>query len=171
MSGWPARVLDERVSLARISAGAAAAPWLDEAEQAIAGRAEPCRLKIRLDSGDAGYWICADTAGRRVVVGALSGRLAGNRAIWTWLAVDAQWRAFGFGGAAVPLFERAARQLGAREALAPLPADNGVALYFWLRLGYAPERSPTIAAADIPPGVAAHAVWMRRPLDGARKSR
>lgn len=166
MSGWPNRLDDARVSLTRIRAEQAEAPWLEEAAQAVAGRGEPCPLNVRLDGGDAGYWIQAETPDGRAVVGALSGRLAGGQAVWTWLAVDAAWRAYGFGGAAVPLFERAARRLGARRAIAPLPPDNGVALYFWLRLGYVPERSPALAPAEIPPGIAPDSVWMRRTLSG-----
>ena len=154
----------EQVSLTRIEADGADAPWLAEAAQAIAGRGEPCDLSARLDLGDAGWWIRAETPEGRRIVGALSGRLGGECAVWTWLAVDAHWRAFGFGGAAVPLFERAARELGASRAAAPLPRDNGVALYFWLRLGYAPSRAPGLLAGEVPPGVSPDAVWMVREL-------
>ena len=166
MSAWPDHVAAEQVSLTRIRAEVADAPWLAEAAQAVAGRAAPCPLQDRLDSGDAGYWIRAETAEGEKIVGALSGRLGGELAVWTWLAVDARWRHYGFGGAAVPLFERTARELGAGHVLVPLPADNGVALYFWLRLGYVPERAPALADGALPPGVGGDAVWMRRPLDG-----
>lgn len=177
ISGWPDRASDGRVSLARIRGEAVDAPWLDEAAQAIAGRGEPCPLNARIsaaaadaDAADAAWWIRAELDGRRQIVGALSGRLVGASAVWTWLAVAAEWRHYGFGGAAVPLFERAARRRGAAQALVPLPRDNGVALYFWLRLGYVPERAPTLDqaldAAELPPGVAPDAVWMRRPLSG-----
>ena len=165
ISDWPERVADERVSISRMRGEAVDAPWLEEAAQAIAGRAEPCHLNARLESGDAGYWIGAETTDGQQIVGALSGRLAGDNVIWTWLAVDADWRAFGFGGAAVPVFEQAAARLGAVRALVPLPRDNGVALYFWLRLGYVHERSPGVAPADIPPGVAPTSIWMRREFD------
>ena len=167
MTHWPNqpdRIAGEQISLTRIRADAADAPWLEEAAQALAGRGEPCPLNARLESGDAGYWIRAETPNGPELVGALSGRIVGERAVWTWLAAAAQWRHYGFGGAAVPLFERAAQQSGAREALVPLPRDNGVALYFWLRLGYVPARSPSLAADNLPPGVAPDAVWMRRPL-------
>ena len=160
----PDQIDGEQISLTRIRADAADAPWLEEAAQAIAGRGQPCPLNARLESGDAGYWIRAETADGPQIVGALSGRITGQHAVWTWLAAAAQWRHYGFGGAAVPLFEQAAQQLGAREALVPLPRDNGVALYFWLRLGYVPARSPSLAQADLPPGIAPDAVWMRRPL-------
>ena len=92
ISDWPERVADERVSIRRIRGEAVDAPWLEEAAQAIAGRAEPCHLNARLESGDAGYWIGAETTDGDRIVGALSGRLAGDSAIWTWLAIDADWR-------------------------------------------------------------------------------
>ena len=77
-------------------------------------------------------------AGRAGVAGALAARIDSSDAglIWTWLAVGAEWRALGLGGAAVPLLERVAVRLGARAARVTVPARNGVALYFWLRLGY-----------------------------------
>ena len=184
---WPALVAGERASLRRFEGDAIAADWLEEAAQAIAGRADPCRLQARLDDGDQGWWILGvgdldgdiggkidgQTAGRTVgrTVGALCGKLvelddptASRALIWTWLAVDARWRAYGYGGASVPLLEQAARSAGARIALAPLPPDNGVALYFWLRLGYTPIRTVAVEPSDIPAGVAADALWMQRPL-------
>ena len=181
MNDWPDRASDGRVSLTRIRGEAVDAPWLAEAAQAIAGRSEPCPLNARLAAGDAAahaahsahaaWWIRAEIDGERQIVGALSGQIAGARAVWTWLAVAAEWRHYGFGGAAVPLFERAARRLGAIQALAPLPRDNGVALYFWLRLGYVPQRAPALDyaldEAELPPGIAPDAVWMRRPLSRA----
>ena len=147
---WPPSVTDGRTTIEPISAARVAEDWLDEAARAVAGRAEPIHLQQRLDAGDIGWWIVGDGN----VVGALSARIEASSAIWTWLAIDARWRAFGYGGAAVPLFEDAASQRGANEALVPLPADNGVALYFWLRLGYVPLRS----------GDVSDRVWMRRSL-------
>ncbi|MYE05966.1 MAG: GNAT family N-acetyltransferase [Chloroflexi bacterium] len=144
---------------------------MEEAAQAIAGRADPCRLQDRLNDGDQGWWIIGDGQ----VVGALCSRLAdlnspvaSKAVIWTWLAIDARWRAYGYGGASVPLLERAAREAGASIALTPLPPDNGVALYFWLRLGYTPLRSVTLRSPDWPDGVAPDALWMRRPLEPDR---
>lgn len=146
---------------------------MEEAAQAIAGRAAPCRLQDRLDDGDQGWWIIGDGE----VVGALCGKVArlssapGIQAlIWTWLAVDAGWRAYGYGGASVPLLEQAGRDVGATLALAPLPHDNGVALYFWLRLGYTPLRSVAVASDDWPRGVASDALWMQRSLNPSRST-
>lgn len=168
---WPPRVEGERASIQRFAQDAQRAldaDWLTEAAQAIAGRAAPCHLATRLEDGDQGWWIIGD--GRRV--GALCGRIveaqdgvASRTLIWTWLAIDAHWRAYGYGGASVPLLERAARSLGATAALTPLPPDNGVALYFWLRLGYTPQRSVSVQPCDWPIGVPTDALWMQRPLD------
>ncbi len=164
---WPSQVSGDRATIVDFADATVDADWLEEAAQAIAGRAQPCRLHDRLDDGDHGWWILGD--GEQV--GALCGRIAqlgddsGELAlVWTWLAVDARWRAFGYGGASVPLLEEAARSVGANLALAPLPPDNGVALYFWLRLGYTPVRAVGIDPADRPAGVADDALWMQRDL-------
>jgi GNAT superfamily N-acetyltransferase len=164
----PSAVEGERARLRRFDGQVLDADWLDEAAQAIAGRAAPCRLQDRLNEGDQGWWILGDGE----IVGALCGKLAGLNdstggrvLIWTWLAIDARWRAYGYGGASVPLLERAAQDLGARVALTPLPPDNGVALYFWLRLGYTPLRSVPVEQTDWPSGVAPDALWMQRPLE------
>ena len=157
---WPESVDGERVALRRIGVPVQA-DWLPEAAQAVAGRAEPCRLEDSLARGDTGWWIVGDSE----AVGALSGRLEDTALVWTWLAIDARWRAYGFGGASVPLFEEAARQLGADEALVPLPPDNGVALYFWLRLGYTPLREAPPEPLTTLVGAPADAVWMRRTFE------
>ena len=44
----------------------------------------------------------------------------------------------GYGGVAVTLIERAAKRGGLLDGRVLAPANNGVALYFWLRLGYRP---------------------------------
>ena len=164
---WPDEAAANRVSLRRFESVAPEAAWLEEAAQAIAGRRAPCRLRDRLSDGDRGWGITAD--GEQV--GALAGRIVElsdnghlRALIWTWLAIDQRWRAYGYGGLSVPLFESVARQLGATTALVPLPADNGVALYFWLRLGYTPQRSVQISPPDRPAGVPADALWMHRTL-------
>lgn len=165
---WPDSVAGERATIRRFEGEVVEAAWMEEAAQAIAGRFSPCRLQDRLDDGDQGWWIIGDGE----VVGALCGKLArlnsdpGSQVlIWTWLAVDAAWRAYGYGGASVPLLEQAGRDVDATLALAPLPHDNGVALYFWLRLGYTPLRSVAVGPDDWPRGVASDAIWMQRPLN------
>ena len=167
-AAWPQTVRGSRATIHRFGGEPIEADWLDEAAQAIAGRSAPCPIHHRLDAGDQAWWIGGDDE----IVGALCGRIVELRGrpgdlalVWTWLAVDARWRAFGYGGAAVPLFEQAAQQAGAQIALAPLPPDNGVALYFWLRLGYTPIRSAPVDPSDRPTGVPSDALWMQRSLD------
>ena len=164
---WPQTIRGARATIHRFETQAIHAEWLTEAAQAIAGRAAPCLIEHRLDEGDEGWWIHGDDQ----IVGALCGRLVelsdgiGTPAlVWTWLAIDARWRAYGYGGAAVPLLEQAAEMTGARIALAPLPPDNGVALYFWLRLGYTPLRDVAVRPEDWPAGLPSDALWMQRPI-------
>ncbi len=164
---WPLQLHTDRVSLEAIDPATLEADWLDEAAQAIAGRAAPCRIENRLSHADQGWWIIAQNER----VGALCGRLVGEggpddrcRFVWTWLAIAAKWRAYGYGGLIVPVVESTARQVGATEAVAPLPPDNGVALYFWLRLGYTPTRNLDIDPADLPIGIDRSALWMQRSL-------
>ena len=164
-AAWPETIQGARATIHRFGPGPIQAEWLSEAGQAIAGRAAPCLIEHRLDDGDQGWWIRGDDQ----TVGALCGRIvdlldSSNTValIWTWLAVDARWRAFGYGGAAVPLLEQAGQVVGAQIALAPLPPDNGVALYFWLRLGYTPLRDVAVGPEDWPSGLAPDALWMQR---------
>ena len=57
----------------------------------------------------------------------------------------------------MPIVERAARRLGATAGRALVPASNGIALYFWLRLGYRP-----LAGLDRPKP--REGTWMGRAL-------
>ncbi len=164
-ANWPNTVQGPRATIHRFAKEPIEADWFAEAAQAITGRAAPCPIEHRLDDGDQGWWIHGDEQ----IVGALCGRmielLDGSDSValvWTWLAIDARWRAYGFGGAAVPLLEQAALMAGARIALAPLPSDNGVALYFWLRLGYTPLRELAVGPQDWPSGLPNDALWMQR---------
>jgi GNAT superfamily N-acetyltransferase len=135
-----------RLSLSAIASGALAksAPeWLAEAERSVLGAAPGCPLAERGQAGDALYWLRVarerPTGGReRRTVGALAARQEGEWLVWSWLAVDETLRAYGYGGAAVPIVERAAQRAGLVGARVLVPASNGVALYFWLRLGYRP---------------------------------
>ena len=169
-SAWPIAVHGDRAAIVPVDDSIATVEWLEEAAQAIAGRSAPCRIGDRLADGDQAWSIMAEDS----PVGALCARLGStaqaarprpNAVIWTWLAIEARWRAYGYGGAAVPLLEDAARAAGATVALTPLPPDNGVALYFWLRLGYTPLRSVAVHADDWPNGVARDALWMQRSLE------
>lgn len=167
MTVWPP-TLRSRVLTLRAAKSAAAAcfseDWLAEAERAVLGAAPGCALAQRIDAGDAIYELRAGIDGAPTTVGALAVRVEQRDLVWTWLAVAEAQRAFGYGGAAVPLIERQTAKLGATLARVRVPATNGVALYFWLRLGYRPLASGTWSA----PGGAYAGTWMVRDLGSNR---
>ena len=158
---WPASLRSRRLSLRRAAAADPAPAWLAEAELAVLGETPGCPLSERVAAGDAVYWLRPIGGGGEPTLGALAARPDGEELHWTWLAVAAEARALGYGGAAVPILERAARRLGCHAARVLVPAGNGVALYFWLRLGYRPQ--PQAAQAKACPGT-----WMRRAVLPAR---
>ena len=56
-----------------------------------------------------------------------------------WVELTVEHRRAGLGVEAVRLLEvEAERRLGVRGLRAEVPVENGLALYFWLRLGYRP---------------------------------
>ena len=58
-----------------------------------------------------------------------------------WIELDEGRRRWGLGMDAVRLMEaEASRRWGVREARAEVPISVGLALYFWLRLGYRPAE-------------------------------
>ena len=138
---WPARLRSRSVALSTLDPTAALPDWIEAAGLDVAGAAPPCLLTDAVARGDAAYWIRATTPQGRAVVGALAAQLDGDALLWSWLAVQPPYRAYGFGAAAVALLERAAARLGATRAAVLAPAANGIALYFWLRLGYAAGRA------------------------------
>ncbi len=179
MSGWPATLRSKPVTLQAVSDLARAPEWLGEAEQAVLGKAPGCALAPLISSAGAagassrnreertGYWIRVQDEGETLSIGALAASIEvastddeaeGATLVWQWLAVGAAWRAFGYGGAAVPIVERAAAKRGAKSARVRVPASNGVALYFWLRLGYRPMSQ----AAWPAPLSASAGTWMVR---------
>jgi GNAT superfamily N-acetyltransferase len=133
-----------RVSLGAIAVETllgSAPEWLAEAERAVLGADPGCPLADQLGEGDAAYWVrvvrdLPNGERERRTVGALAAGQEDDWLVWRWLAVDEAMRAFGYGGAAVPVVERAAKRAGLTSARVLVPASNGVALYFWLRLGY-----------------------------------
>ena len=104
------------------------------------------------------YWLRPAGRPARPEIGACAATIDDTDLAWSWLAVAAEWRAFGYGGAAVPIVERAAARLGCRRARVLVPAGNGSGLYFWLRLGYRPDP-----AGRWPKPV--EGTWMLRRLD------
>jgi len=55
------------------------------------------------------------------------------------LGVRPERRNLGFGSEAVFAVEAMALQSGRSHAVAPVPLANGLAIYFWLRIGYCPR--------------------------------
>ena len=154
-AGWPGELRSRRLRLRARALDDPAPDWLPEAESALGGAGAPCPLGDRIEAGDAVYWLCP--AGAAAPVGACAARVEEDALLWTWLAVEAEWRGYGYGGAAVPIVERAARRLGATSGRALVPATNGISLYFWLRLGYRP-----LAGLDRPKP--REGTWMGRAL-------
>ena len=154
---WPARVRSAQIRLGAVRESDPAPAWLAEAERAIPGDGSRCTLAGRLAAGDAAYWIRVVGEAGRGIVGALAICEHDHALHWTWLAVDPSWRAFGYGGAAVPVVERTAKRRGLRHAQVCTPMANGVALYFWLRLGYRVQPHARAPAPD-------SGTWMRRKL-------
>jgi hypothetical protein len=56
-----------------------------------------------------------------------------------WIELEAGRRGWGHGSEAVRSLEAEVAQRGVRGVRAEVPTGNGLALYFWLRLGYRPE--------------------------------
>jgi hypothetical protein len=70
----------------------------------------------------------------------------------------------GAGMAAAALVEAELRRAGARSIIAPAPERHGIAVYFWIRLGYRPlSRVEWPASCD---GVA----WFAREFDDATQT-
>jgi len=177
---WPRHLRSQRLLLRAIAPSDPEPNWLAEAQVAVRGghdscplplppsahepRAEPPGLNPNGDA-EAAYWLRpanhpADATPKRPPhdpIGACAARIENDSLVWTWLAIGADWRALGLGGAAVPIVERAAAKLGCRSGRVLVPANNGIGLYFWLRLGYRP-----LPAADWPKPV--DGTWMHRDL-------
>ena len=56
-----------------------------------------------------------------------------------WIELAPERRGWGHGSEAVRLLEEQLGREGAKRVRARVPVANGLALYFWLRLGYRPE--------------------------------
>lgn len=131
-------------------------PWLDDWLPPVAASAG-YRWDGRTDSADRDTRII-ERDGERV--GAVILRApAAARAIIDLLAAPPQHARRGAGMQAAILLEHELRARGVREIIAPAPEAHGIAMYFWIRLGYAPlarEQWPCTQA-----GVA----WMVRRLE------
>jgi hypothetical protein len=97
------------------------------------------RVGLREESGSPGY-VITDLRGEKV--GSIDYSV--NDAGWLdvrWIELAAQHRRWGLGAEAVRLLEvKTAERWGVKGVRAHVPRDVGLALYFWLRLGYRPEE-------------------------------
>jgi hypothetical protein len=80
--------------------------------------------------------------GRRVGVLRYHIRRKTSDAIIDLIATPAADARRGVGMTAVALVEHELRASGARRAYAPAPESHGIAMYFWIRLGYRPLMRP-----------------------------
>jgi GNAT superfamily N-acetyltransferase len=80
-----------------------------------------------------------------------------------FLTIDPARRFRGLGGEAGIELERHLRTLGYERVYAPVPEGRGLAVYFWLRLGFRPlnrgesPKAPLGLTSDSKPGI-----WMLR---------
>ncbi len=98
------------------------------------------RVALRVPEGrDGGRVAIADLEGAEVGwvdCGASDGLLEVR-----WIELGMEWRRHGLAAEAVRLLEdEAARRWGVQGVRAEVPVGIGLALYFWLRLGYRPEE-------------------------------
>ena len=157
LDGWPRRLRSRRLLLHALSPADPDPAWLAEAEIAVRGGGESCSLPrpdaspasvgSQAAANDIAYWLRRtgppQAPPAHDPIGACAARIEADDLVWTWLAVGADWRALGLGGAAVPIVERAAARLGCSQGRVLVPAGNGIGLYFWLRLGYRPSTAPS----------------------------
>jgi hypothetical protein len=116
-------------------------PWYEEAALVVDGGAIPDGepdLRSRFDAG--GLWVIE----REAPIGLLEGVVGWPAAGWVtveWLALAAGKRGWGYGSEAVRRFEALH---GGAWFLAQIAPRNGLALYFWLRMGYRPARAEEV---------------------------
>jgi ribosomal protein S18 acetylase RimI-like enzyme len=104
-------------------------------------------MRVRLrDEGDTAGFVITDLRGENVGFidcSAMDGWLDVR-----WIELAAEHRRRGLGAEAVRLLEaEAVRRWGVKRVRAHVPRDVGLALYFWLRLGYRPEV-PAVGDGD-----------------------
>lgn len=123
----------------RLSAAGAedieAMQWLAEA---LRPEWAPADLMPHVEAGRAA--LISNRGGKRIglAVG-LAGQPEPGQACVPFLAIEPDERFRGLGGEAGLALERhLRRRWGARRVLAPVPEQRGLAVYFWLRLGFRP---------------------------------
>ncbi len=115
-------------------------PWFGAAWLDVRG------LSARSEAPTPAAWLAAREAGERAAlievggepVGFLAFRLGGAGCAIAELAVRPDRRNLGYGSEAVFALEAQAVAAGLRRSTALVPLPNGLAIYFWLRIGYCP---------------------------------
>jgi GNAT superfamily N-acetyltransferase len=97
----------------------------EKAARTALGGGDFGRVLVFNGSGEEIGWIEAAESGGWLEIG--------------WIELAAEQRGWGHGSEAVRLIEERAAERDVRRARALVPVGNGLALYFWLRLGYRPE--------------------------------
>jgi GNAT superfamily N-acetyltransferase len=105
-------------------------PWLERAE---GPRTDALAIRRTGDSTPIG------------VLSASKGRPAEGWSTIDWLELAPDQRGWGYGSDAIRLLEARQKNVAFLAEVDPL---NGLALYFWLRLGYRPARSDEIFWRD-----------------------
>lgn len=135
-------------------------PWL---EAALAPEWTLADFEVALAASEA--VLISDREGAPIGLALLRPRApAPGDATIAFLAVQPERRFRGLGGEAGMAVERLARErLAARRVYAGIPEGRGLAVYFWLRLGFRPLSSA--AAPKTPLGLAGESlpgIWMLR---------
>lgn len=73
-----------------------------------------------------------------VQVGTLALDVSGDALVVRSLCIDAEYRGYGAGSEAVLLFNELCRTGGVELIRTWAPPDRGLAVYFWIRMGYRP---------------------------------
>jgi GNAT superfamily N-acetyltransferase len=150
-----------RLRLRALVAEDLTAPWL---AATLAPDWQVADIQARLDSAVA----AEDKAGAFVGLAvALPGTPRADAATFALVTVDPARRYAGLGAELVMAVETLLRERRrVVESLAPVPAGRGLAVYFWLRLGYRPltmsvTPGPVIGLTGAP----YEGIWMSRRLD------
>jgi ribosomal protein S18 acetylase RimI-like enzyme len=133
------------------------ATWLPDVATAIGCERWSTEHALRDAVGRDDVLLYHDAAGEAFISYALDAPKC-NAAHIELLAVAADKRRLGIGGrAALALEKRLARS--ARQIYVAVPSTTGLALYFWLRLGYRP-----LTQREWPVALVGSATWMEREL-------
>jgi GNAT superfamily N-acetyltransferase len=95
------------------------------------------RVEVSVDAGGVATILRLP---EREQIGEIGYRLSGERLVFEGMEVTPALRGLGLGSEAVRLLEGWSRRRGTLRCEALVPKSLGLALYFWLRLGYRPSN-------------------------------